>query len=227
MYKTPYAKTQPKIKSPYTEIYLIRHCHPDYDKQKKLGDKNMPLSSSGKRQRRFLTDRLLKMNIDKVYTSDIQRAKETASLYLKKTKKEACIDEDLNEIHWEHWVQIKYFNMSEKTRRERFSDHKRLDKQLDKIQAKVRPVIASIYKENKGKRVAIFSHGNFIKGLLTGILNADIIGFLSMEIFQSSISKIIIDKNGYIKIVFINDVHHLPHAPKKDLFITLSKSESK
>jgi broad specificity phosphatase PhoE len=94
------------------------------------------------------------------------------------------------------------------------------------MQADVRPVIAQIYKENKGKKVAIFSHGNFIKSLLTGILNADIIGFLSLEIFQSSISKIIIDKNGYIKIVYINDVTHLPHKPKKDLFITLIDSES-
>lgn len=226
MYTTPYGKTQKKSKSPFTEIYLIRHCNPDYKLQKKLGDKDMPLSTYGKKQRRFLTERLLSLSIDTVYTSEIQRAKETASLYLKKSKKEAIVDDGLNEINWTHWVMIKYFNMSEDTRKKRFKEHKDLDKQLDKIQSNVRPVLASIYKKNKGKKIAIFSHGNFIKGLLTGILNADIIGFLSMEIFQSSISKIIIDKNGYIKIVAINDVNHLPHPPKKDVFITLLNSES-
>ncbi|MDA3802758.1 MAG: histidine phosphatase family protein [Patescibacteria group bacterium] len=223
---TPYSKTQSKRKSPFTEILLIRHCNPDYNQQDKLGD-NMPLSKNGKTQRKHLTERLIKMKIDKVYTSDIRRAKETAVLYLKKTKSEACIEEGLNEIHWSHWVNIKYFNMSEDLRKKKFKGHKRLDKQLDKIQADVRPVIAQIYKENKGKKVAIFSHGNFIKSLLTGILNADIIGFLSMEIFQSSISKIIIDDDGYIKISFVNDVNHLPRPPKKDLFITLANSEYK
>jgi hypothetical protein len=54
-------------------------------------------------------------------------------------------------------------------------------------------------------------------------MNADILGFLSLEIFQSSTSKIIIDGDGYVKIAFINDVHYLPEPPKHDLFITISE----
>ncbi len=223
MYKSPYAKLQTKTKAPYTEIYLIRHCNPNYKLEKKLGDRHMPLSKHGLAQRKLLTKRLLKLHIDKVYTSTIVRAQESALEYLKKTKKEACVEAGLDEIDWKHWMRIKYFNMSEETRRKRFKDHKKLDRDLDKMQTDVRRVLASIYKNNKGKKIAIFSHGNLIKSLLTGILNADILGFLSMEIFQSSISKLIIDKEGYIKIVFVNDVNHLPKPPEKDIFVTLSE----
>jgi hypothetical protein len=35
MYKNPYIKIQPKTNRPYTEILLIRHCHPDYKLEKK------------------------------------------------------------------------------------------------------------------------------------------------------------------------------------------------
>lgn len=89
------------------------------------------------------------------------------------------------------------------------------------MQTVARRSLADIYRNSKGKSVAIFSHGNFIKSLVTGILNADIIGFLSLEIFQSSITKLLIDRDGFVTINYINDVGHLPYAVNEDLFKTL------
>jgi len=200
---------------------MIRHCHPDYRLEKKLGEKNMPLSPVGVRQRKYLTRRLLGMGINAIYTSDLVRAKETAAEFIKKSKLKVQISDRLNEIGWSHWYRIKYFNMSEHERVKRLKKYKFLDSELDKMQAEARRAIAEIFRSNKGKKVALFSHGNFIKAFLTSILNADVIGFLSLEIFQSSVSKIVIDGEGYIKIVYINDVVHLPSPPDKDLFITL------
>ena len=226
-YSTPYAEIQSKIRKPYTEILFIRHCHPDYKVEKKTGDRDMPLSKNGLKQRKYLTKRLVKSKIDVVYSSELRRAKQTAEVFVKKKKKVLNINPRLNEFHWVHWYKIKYFNMTEIEREKRLSQHKLLDKELDKMQAEARRAIAEIYKDNKGKKIAIFGHGNFIKSLLTGVLNADIIGFLSLEIFQSSISKIIVDKNGYVKIVYINNIDHLPQAPQSDRFITLLEYENK
>ena len=41
----PYTFKKPKISGPYTSIYLIRHCHPAYELQEKLGDLKMRLVS--------------------------------------------------------------------------------------------------------------------------------------------------------------------------------------
>ncbi len=221
MYKNPYIKIKPKTKRPYTEVYLIRHCHPDYSLEKKLGEQNMPLSAVGIKQRRYLTKRLLGMNINSVYTSQIVRAKETATSFLRQSKKKEIVDERINEIDWQHWYRIKYFHMTEQEREKKLKRHKFLDKELDKMQVVAREALTDICQSNKGKRIAVFSHGNFIKALLTGILNADVIGFLSLEIFQSSISKVVVDKEGYVKISYINDVNHLPQPPTRDIFITL------
>lgn len=225
--KTAYTEVRVDSKRPYTEILLIRHCHPNYDLQDKLGDRDMPLSNYGVRQRSYLTKKLLSLDIDVIYSSELKRARQTATTYVNKTKKELIINPRLNEFHWDHWYNMKYFHMSEKERVKRVKMYTELDLELDKLQEEARRALAEIYRANKGKKVVLFGHGNFIKSLITGILNADIIGFLAMEIFQSSISKIIIDKNAHIKVVYTNAVDHLPHPPKKDMFITLSECENK
>jgi len=221
MYQNPYIKLKPKTSRPYTEVYLIRHCHPDYTTEKKVGEKNMLLSKTGHEQRKYLTKKLLTMKFDKVYSSELVRAQETAFLYAQQKKKEIVLDHRLNEIDWTHWFRIKYFNMSEKNREKKLKHHLTLDRQLDKMQTTARRALADIYKNNKGKSIALFSHGNFIKALVTGILSADVIGFLSLEIFQSSITKLVIDRDGFVKINYINDVSHLPSPPDEDLFLTL------
>lgn len=221
MYQNPYIKLAPPTKKPYTEFFLIRHCHPDYAQEKKVGERNMPLSKVGFEQRKYLTKRLLAMKVNKIYASTLVRAQETAFDYSRRVKKEMIIDARLDEINWTDWHKIKYFNMSEKTRAKKIKNRAQLDRQLDKMQTTARRVVADIFRRNKGKKITIFSHGNFIKALITGILNADVIGFLSLEIFQSSVSKLVIDRDGYIKIAYINDAGHLPEPPDQDMFITL------
>lgn len=222
MKKNPYARLQPKTREPYTIIYLVRHANPDYRLEKKLGDKLMPLSKEGRKQAKLLATRLKGMKIDKVYSSALARAQETACAYTSLFKtKEIEVDDRLDEIDWKDWYRVKYFRTSESRRKQYLPNYKKLEKHLDNFQAKTRRLLADVFEENKGKTVALFCHGNVIKTILTGIINADVIGFLSLEVFQASISKLVIDRDGYVKVSFINDVRHLPKEPREDLFITL------
>ena len=92
------SKLQKKDREPYTTIYLVRHCNPDYSLEAKLGSENMPLSEVGLKQRKFLTKKLLTLDIDLIYTSAFKRAKETAELFAKQVKKRAVVDPRFNEI---------------------------------------------------------------------------------------------------------------------------------
>lgn len=215
------SKLQKKDREPYTTIYLVRHCNPDYSLEAKLGSENMPLSEVGLKQRKVLTKKLLTLNIDRIYTSAFKRAKETAELFAKQVKKRAVVDPRFNEIDWLEWHRVKFFHIAEENRHKHLKGYRKMDKKLDEIQATARLALTDIYRKNKGKTVAVFSHGNLIKAIITGVLDADIIGFLSLEIFQSSISKLMIDKDGVVKINFINSVGHLKNPPLEDLFITL------
>ncbi len=217
--QTPYAKTIPQINGPYTRIYLIRHCHPDYAVKHLVGDEKMPLSDLGKKQRKLLNKKLEQIKLDKIYVSELLRSKETAEDFAKKKKKKCFTDKRLNEIDWTDWYKIKYFNMYERTRVKRLPKHRQMDKEMHKLHGKVRRMLADIYKKNKGKRVGLFCHGNLIRVMVTSILNTDVVGFLSTEIYQSSVTKLVIDRDGYIKINYINNICHLPHKPNEDLFL--------
>ncbi len=217
--QTPYAKTIPQINGPYTRIYLIRHCHPDYRTKQIVGDEKMPLSDLGKKQRKLLNKKLEQIKLDKIYASEFTRARETAEDFAKKKKKRIYTEKRLNEVDWTDWYKIKYFNMSEKTRVKKINEYKKIDKKLNRLHIKTRRLLADIYKHNKGKRVGLFCHGNIIRAMLTSIIHTDVIGFLSMEMYQSSVTKLVIDRDGYIKINYINNICHLPHRPNEDLFM--------
>ncbi len=221
MSSSPYHKIKPESRLPYTTIYLIRHANPDYSLEKKLGDKFMPLSKYGKKQATWLAKSLAKKEINLIYSSELQRAKETAQYFSKLSKKRIKIDSRLNEINWINWHRTKYFNTCEAKRPTKLKGYKLLDKKLDLFQARGRRLLWDLFRKNKGKRLAVFCHGNIIKSIITSILNADVIGFLSIEIFQSSITKVLIDSDGYVKINQINDISHLPKIPDEDLFKTL------
>ncbi|MDD5749791.1 MAG: histidine phosphatase family protein [Patescibacteria group bacterium] len=218
--KTPYGKTLSKIRGPYTRIYLIRHCHPDYKVKEIVGDKKMPLSELGLKQRKLLQKKLKQIKLEKLYASELTRSQQTAEYYAQKTKKRIFIDKRLNEVDWTEWYKVQYFNMSSKTRVKKIEKYKEMDKKMYRLQEKVRRLLADIYKKNKGKRVGLFCHGNLIRAMVTSILHTDVIGFLSLEIYQSSVTKLVVDKNGYIKINYINNIGHLPHKPDEDIFLS-------
>jgi len=220
MNKNPYSKLQPKTREPYTEVYLIRHAHPNYRLQKKLGDALMPLSTIGKKQAKTISKHFRKTELDVVYTSKLARAQETAVALAKKLP--IIVDERLNEIDWKDWRRVKYFRTSEERRKQHLKDYNKLDKQLNRTQAEMRRVLTDIFRQNKGKKIALVCHGNIIKSVLTSIINADVIGFLSLEIYQASVSKLVIDRDAYVKVAYINDVNHLPETPLEDLFLTLT-----
>lgn len=216
-----HSNLKPADRMPYTTVYLIRHCNPDYSQEENLGSDKMPLSKFGLEQRKALTKKLLTLNIDRVYSSAFVRARETAALFADQAHKRIIIEPRFNEVDWLEWHRVKFFHITEENRPKHLKGYRKLDRQLDSIQVTARLALADIFKKNKGKTVAVFSHGNLIKAILTGILDADIVGFLSLEIFQSSISKLVIDKDGVVKINFINSVGHLRKPPQEDLFVSL------
>ncbi len=71
-------------------IIFIRHGDPDYE--------NDTLTKKGWREAECLSERVSKWNIDKIYCSPLGRAKDTASLSLKKLGREATVYEWLREF---------------------------------------------------------------------------------------------------------------------------------
>lgn len=162
---------------PYTTIYLIRHCQPNYLLQKKLGDSRMPLSRTGIGEAERLAHHLNNLGIQTVYSSAMERARQSAEIFLCHKKCRYEIEEGLNEFDWSRWYRVQYFNISLEERGKHIVDKAELKRLLTRKKQEGKAVLGRIVKENKGKNIAIFTHGNFIRSILTGILDADIFGF--------------------------------------------------
>ncbi len=67
--------------SNYCTIYLVRHGRTDWNDKKLIqGHLDIPLNSSGQASARELAQELKKIKFDKVYSSDLLRAKQTAEI---------------------------------------------------------------------------------------------------------------------------------------------------
>lgn len=72
-------------------VIFVRHADPDYEKDS--------LTEKGWREAELLSRRLMKMDIKAFYCSSLGRAKDTASLTLKKLGREAEIHDFMKEFH--------------------------------------------------------------------------------------------------------------------------------
>lgn len=83
-------------------IYVIRHGETDYNKIGRLqGKRNIPLNEKGISQAKDLKDKLKEICFDEIYSSDLDRAYDTAKIIA--DGKEVIKDKRLQEIDLGSW----------------------------------------------------------------------------------------------------------------------------
>ncbi|WP_371803019.1 histidine phosphatase family protein [Candidatus Lokiarchaeum ossiferum] len=85
-------------------IYLIRHGETDWNKQGKIqGHMDIALNQKGRLQAKILASKFKNIKIDRIYTSDLLRASQTAEIINKTTKSLLIADERLRERNYGVW----------------------------------------------------------------------------------------------------------------------------
>ena len=82
-------------------IYLIRHGQTDWNVDRKLqGQTDIPLNQNGRKQAEDAAKEISKLKIDRIISSDLLRAKETAEIINKKIGVMVSFDKRLREINY-------------------------------------------------------------------------------------------------------------------------------
>ncbi len=173
------------------KIFLIRHG----ESVESGGE--MILSKKGILQSKKLAKKLKKLNISKIYVSNLKRALETYNEFHKlKPKIKTIKTSRLNEIYRKLVGGPKLQQVSKNRER---NDKKR-------IESIIKEIIKNLKKE---ENIVIFTHGNLIRYFIAKILNIKkICLWREMTISNASISLIeIINKKA--TMVFINNTEHL------------------
>lgn len=181
-----------------TTICLVRHGQTDWNKQHLIqGRANTNLNDEGIAQAHITADILLNndKNWDKIYSSPLNRAYQTASI-IKDTlnfKDDIIIENDLIErefgVSEQQQITKELFDLINQDKIEGLETREQLGKRTLNI-------LLSIAKQNEGKRILIVTHSHYIKGILSTLIpNYNFYSLLK----NASLNYFYVEDNAIIK----------------------------
>lgn len=163
-----------------TTILLARHGESDWNRAKRWqGHADRPLTDVGRRQARELAERLAETELDAVYSSDLERARETAELVAETQGLQVTVLPDLREVDVGSWSGL--------TRAEaeaRFPDAYRRwvagregwddGESYEQLSKRVLRAIQTIATDHPEDRVLVVAHGGAIRAVHAVALGVDV-----------------------------------------------------
>ena len=96
-------------------IYLIRHGQTDWNVERRIqGQTDIPLNINGKKQAEEASVEISNLKIDKIFSSDLSRAKETAEIINKKVGAKITYDKRLREVNYGEYEGIQIDKFTDK-----------------------------------------------------------------------------------------------------------------
>ena len=201
-----------------TKVYIIRHCETMGNHLKVFqGSNDFEISPVGEKQIAALGERFKDMDIDAVYSSPYKRAKKTAASVAAPKGLQITEKEGLREINGGI--------IEGKTLKEIFENHKDLEdawnlspenfhakdgESMRSVYERVSGAFMEIVKENKGKTIAVVSHGAAIRTLLCFLIYGDIEKLKSVNwCDNTAVNLVEFDDNFKAEIKFLNSTEHL------------------
>lgn len=185
-----------------TTFYLIRHAVNDLVGKTIAG--RMPgvsLNREGRRQAEQLAERLAEEPIQLIFSSPLERAVETAMPLAKRLGKDVQISEALNEIDFGDWTNQTCEHLAGLPWWQRWNTFRSGTRipggeiMLD-VQTRMVNEIQRLHTGYPEKTVALFSHGDPIRGALAYYLGAPLDLFQRIEIDPASVSILVLSENG-------------------------------
>jgi probable phosphoglycerate mutase len=192
------------------EMLLIRHGLPVLTINRDGTPADPPLSEIGHRQAQLLSDWLKEERIDRIYSSPMRRARETADPLARRTGLEIEIESRVSEFDAESDEYIPLEDLK-RTAPERWREFVAggYASQVD-FEAFVKTVNAGLQNmidQNPGRRIAVFCHGGVINSWATHVLG--IAPKLFLDANYASISRFAAASTGQRSVSSLNEAAHL------------------
>ena len=180
------------------QIYLVRHGQTD-DNIKNLmqGWKDTPLNETGKTQAHQLIPFFESQHIDIIYSSDLSRAFEAASIIAKSLNKHVFLDKQLREMYlgsWEghSWQEIEaeftYFLGKPENEKNALNIHS--GESYIEFQLRSFEVFKKIVKNHLNKNILMVTHGGVIREIIARLMYINQIQKDAIPIRNCSVSMI-------------------------------------
>lgn len=194
------------------KVFLVRHGETDYNANNIFqGYSPVPLSARGRQQAALVAERLLSARPRALYSSDIQRAHETATIISQRLGVPIRLCEGLREWHVGNWVGKPHDAYV--AHLEALGAHEATyvpDSGESQLQTQTRIVaqLQDFLAQHAGETIVCVSHGRAIDLLIRHLLGLDIMRTPAYRITNTSVT-IVGCQNGAWEVVTLNEIRHL------------------
>lgn len=149
-----------------TVIAFVRHGITDWNKAGRIqGQTDIELNAYGRQQARSLATRLQEERFDRIYTSDLSRAHETARLMNEGSNLPIVVDERLREVSF---GLLEGKTIDERIARwgEQWREADVGKESMESIEKRARSLVDELLIKHPNERVLLVTHGAFIANSL-------------------------------------------------------------
>ena len=192
------------------EIVLVRHGLPMRVETKDGAAANPSLSRIGLAQADQASDWLVAIDIDAIYSSPLQRARETAAPFAKRSGLKIGIEDDVSEFDRDSstYIPMEELKAQDYEAWKAFVDGGYGDDvDVLSFQPTVVRGIESIIDRHPGERVAVFCHGGVVNMWASHVLETP--PRLFINVGYASVSRFLCASTGERSLVSLNETQHL------------------
>ena len=198
-----------------TTFLLIRHATCDPIGQYLAGRASgVPLNAEGRSEAARLAHRLAAIPVDAIYSSPLERTRETADAIAAGRELDVQIADELIEIEVAEWTGQTFTDLEGDARWHRFNALRSVARaasgelMLD-VQARAVSFVERLRVERPEARVALVSHGDVIRGLVAHACGIPLDLFQRIDIDTASVSVLDVTEHG-LRMRCINLTERLP-----------------
>ena len=202
-------------------LILVRHGQTEWNAGGRYqGQSNVALSELGRRQAECLAGNFPVQSLDAIYSSDLDRARETAECVGRKFGVPVCLEPSFRELSFGDWEGLTYQEISTRWPEEAnklFTAPDTLKipngETFQDLQKRALAKIDILYKEHIDETVAVFAHGAINKTMLAGLMHIPLHYLWSIRQDNTAVNILRIDE-GYVTVELVNSTFHLGNETK-------------
>lgn len=198
-------------------IFLIRHGETTWNAMMKVqGHSDVSLSDRGREQAQLLAGRLARVKIDRFYSSDLLRAKETAMIVAQPHGMDVATTPALREMNFGRWegltlqeVEKEYPGALKSWWNNPLHIQIPEAESLAEMAERCVNQIKSIIQDHDHETVAVVSHGGAIRSIISSVLGMDLNEYWRLHLDNTCLNLIEFTRweRGVLKL--LNDCTHL------------------
>ena len=197
-------------------VILVRHGETLWNEEERYqGASDLPLSGRGELQARRLAARLASESIGLIYSSDSNRALQTAAEIAAHHGRQVCADPRLREMDFGVWEGLTYSEIGERYPQalarwegDPFATAPPGGESLAQLATRVGDVLDDIRKPGEAETVLVVSHGGPLRVVLCLALGLAPADHWRFRLDPGSVSELYLYPEGAI-LALLNDRHHL------------------